>query len=147
VLGTLLPGRDGCVPLDAAAETAVGQACAAAATSDTAMSKAELKAGAYKPPDLVSGAGHDALALAKLTKVLRSVSFGGCFGGHSGRGAKFAGQTLGGGWGRVPCMQEDRGGSCKKTGGGGWYVCNLRSCHWRETHSEPTILAAVCHVS
>jgi len=69
MLEALLPGTDGCMPPEAASESAVSQTCSSFA-SDTAMSKgSELKAGAYKPLDLVSGAGHDALALAKLTKV------------------------------------------------------------------------------
>jgi hypothetical protein len=69
MLETLLPGTDGCMPPEAASESVVAQTCSNL-PSDTAMSKgSELKAGAYTPLDLVSGAGHDALALAKLTKV------------------------------------------------------------------------------
>lgn len=40
---------------------------------DAAVSpRDKLQPAAYEPPVLVSGAGHDALALAKLTKVLPS---------------------------------------------------------------------------
>ena len=61
----ILPGSEDCV--DGQDQTVIDNSCI---TKDAAMSQPEsLPLASYTPPQLVSGAGHDALALSELTKV------------------------------------------------------------------------------
>ena len=63
-----MPGSGGCATLDHSdSESLDSQTCP---SLDTAVSSPEEALVAeYEPMSLISGAGHDALPLAKLTKV------------------------------------------------------------------------------
>lgn len=69
--GNMFLGRGGCANLDPGKQAQSSETCP---SPDTAVSQPEeALAAEYEPLGLVSGAGHDALAIAKLTKVCRSL--------------------------------------------------------------------------
>ena len=62
-----MPGREGCASLEHPESDLDRQTCPSPETSTSKPE--ETLVAEYEPMTLISGAGHDALAIAKLTKV------------------------------------------------------------------------------
>ncbi len=62
-----MPGGEGCAALDHPETELDTQTCPSPETSTSKPEEALIAK--YEPMTLISGAGHDALAIAKLTKV------------------------------------------------------------------------------
>lgn len=69
VLQSLLPGSGGCTSANGNGKDGKPAVCDSRHSKDVSKRDDKPQVGAYTPPALLSGAGHDALKLAELTKV------------------------------------------------------------------------------
>ena len=70
-LESKMPGRQGCASLEHPDTEVDTQTCSSPEASTSKPEEALVAK--YEPMTLISGAGHDALAIAKLTKVTFSI--------------------------------------------------------------------------